>query len=251
MFQNPLTVSLTLILTLGCVNVAPAGLITPSGLNPGDQFRVVFVTNSVTAATSGDISTYDQMAATDTRNAGLDTYNGSAVTWRAIVSTATTDAVARLPRDNVPIYLVDGTQVAASGADLWNTGVLFLRHQIDESPEGRLLPAEFVWTGTGDGGAQDYYLGASDRSNAAVGLIDQINREWVNYYALFNETEALPVYGFSAILTVSEPVPEPVPEPSTFALLVIGSATLLTYGWRGRKQVKSAAASIRGQRGMN
>jgi hypothetical protein len=81
MFRNKLVVSLTLMVILGCVNDAAADLITPSGLNPGDHFRVVFVTNSVTAATSGDISTYDQIAATDAHNTGLDTYNGSAVTW--------------------------------------------------------------------------------------------------------------------------------------------------------------------------
>jgi hypothetical protein len=136
----------------------------------------------------------------------------------------------------VPIYLVDGTQVAASGTDLWNTGVLFLRHQIDESPEGIRLPSEFVWTGTGNSGDKNYYLGATDRSNAAVGLTDQINREWINYYALFNETVALPVYGFSSVLTV----PEPVPEPSTFAMLAIGSAILVSYGWRGRKKTQRA-----------
>jgi hypothetical protein len=216
---------------------AGAGFVTPVGLKPNDPFRVVFVTDSVTPATSGDISTYDNIVAADAHSAGLDTYNGTAVTWLAIASTETTDAVTRLPKDNVPIYLVDGTQVAASGADLWNTGIVLLLHQIDESPEGIHQPSEHVWTGTGDSGNKDYALGGPDSNNAAVGLTDRRDRQWVNYYALDNQTDALPLYGFSSTLTV----PQPVPVPSTFALLAVGTATLLSYVWLCQKRFEPAA----------
>lgn len=104
---------------------SPIALHTPTGLNPGDKFRFIFVTTGTRNATSTDIADYNTFVNTD---AGGATYNGSAVTWKAIGSTTTVNA-----RDNVggfgtnvPVYLVTGTKVANSLTDtaggLW--GVL-------------------------------------------------------------------------------------------------------------------------------
>src|SRR5712692_4417970 len=88
---------------------ARAGIITPAGLNPGDQFRVVFVTDGTIDATSGLLSTYDALVSNEATAAGLTSYNGTPVTWKAIVSVSSTDdAISRLPADSVPIYLPDG-----------------------------------------------------------------------------------------------------------------------------------------------
>ena len=54
------------VLWLGCglAGGAEAGTIlqTPAGLNPGDQFRFVFVTDGIRDATSTNIADYDSFA---------------------------------------------------------------------------------------------------------------------------------------------------------------------------------------------
>ena len=111
------------LLALGLVANARADVMMPPGLLPGQQFRIVFVTTATTQATSSSISTYDTVVKNDvTATApGLLTYNGSPVLYEAIGSTSTVNAISRLPADNVPIYLPDGTEVAAGGSALWNT----------------------------------------------------------------------------------------------------------------------------------
>src|SRR5262245_60905872 len=57
----PVALGLSLVLAVG----ARADVITPPGLNPGDQFRIVFVTNTLTPATSSIIGDYDAIVAAD------------------------------------------------------------------------------------------------------------------------------------------------------------------------------------------
>ena len=108
--------SVVIAMLAGCLVAAsasatPISLATPAGLNPGDQFRFVFVTLGTITAESSDIEVYNSFV--NTQAAGA-TYGGSTVSWKAIGSTDTVDA-----RDNVggfgtsvPVYLVDGTRVA-------------------------------------------------------------------------------------------------------------------------------------------
>lgn len=71
-----------------------AGIIsTPTGLNPGDSFRIAFVTSGLTNATATDINYYNTFVSTE---AASYTYEGQAITWKAIASTASIDA-----RDNI------------------------------------------------------------------------------------------------------------------------------------------------------
>lgn len=51
----------------------PLALATPSGLNPGDTFRFIFVTDGLTPATSADISTFNAFVQSEAAGA---TYNG-------------------------------------------------------------------------------------------------------------------------------------------------------------------------------
>ena len=62
-------------------------------LRPGDQFRVVFLSSATRDAQSTDIADYDQFITDLAVAAGLDTYFGSPVTWQALGSTATVDAI--------------------------------------------------------------------------------------------------------------------------------------------------------------
>ncbi len=78
-------------LTAGLRPAAGGSIIqTPAGLLPGDTFRIVFVTDGTTTAGSSDISTYNQFVTTQ---AGGATYDGVTVSWTAIASTASTNAI--------------------------------------------------------------------------------------------------------------------------------------------------------------
>ena len=100
-----------------------AGIITvPTGLNPGDQYRLVFVTSQITNAESTDINYYNNFVTADANS--VPTLAALNTTWTAIASTPTVDA-----RDNtltnsnvasdtsVPIYNLENNLVATS--NLW------------------------------------------------------------------------------------------------------------------------------------
>ena len=80
----------------GSVSAAP--VTAPTGLSPGEQYRLAFMTSTLSTATATDIATYNtfvtNVANSVTELADLGT------TWTAIASTATVDArgsAARLP----------------------------------------------------------------------------------------------------------------------------------------------------------
>jgi len=89
------TIKLTFaLLVLVCCQVAIADIvISPPGLNIGDQYRLVFVTSGTRNAQSSNIADYNSfVTAQANQNAVLSALN---TTWTVIGSTATVDA-----RDN-------------------------------------------------------------------------------------------------------------------------------------------------------
>ncbi len=92
----------------------------PSGLNPGDKYRLVFVTSTGRDATSSDIEDYNlfaqETAELEPALLALDTR------WSVIGSTATTPA-----RENTgitslgapPVYRLDGQRVVSDAIGLW------------------------------------------------------------------------------------------------------------------------------------
>jgi PEP-CTERM motif len=226
MFRTLLVVSLALVLALGVATKARAEFITPVGLGPGDQFRVVFLTHTVTDATSGSLSYYDGIVSGEAALAGLATYNGVPVTWEAIISTANTSAISRLPADSVPIYLPDGTLVTTGGAALWNSGVTNLANPINEDAFGTVIgSAAFgpdVWTGTTIYGTYAPSGGLGD-SAPSYGYVN-VGTAWIDN-ASGPPTNLFPEYGFSSVLTVPETTA--VPEPGTFTLALVGIGGLL------------------------
>ncbi len=203
-----------LILTSGR---SQAAIITPAGLNPGDEFRLAFVSSTMPGLVSSDIADYDAHIQGLAGAAGLDTYGGGAVAWQVIGSTATVNAndAGRLPAsETVPIYLVSGgVLVDGGGADLWD-GSIDAAFNVTETGEV-LLITEQVATGTfPDGSAADDPLGLSD---LAVGFTSATDSSWV--YFTENGIAGKRLYGVSQVLTV-------VPEPGTLALVGFGALGL-------------------------
>jgi len=114
--------------TLVTASAAQAALVVvPPGLNPGDQYRLVFVTDGTRDATSTNINDYNNFVTNQVTGSALATqlttagFNLGTITWKAIGSTSATSAKVNTGTDgsqpDVPIYLIDGNKVANNNAD--------------------------------------------------------------------------------------------------------------------------------------
>jgi hypothetical protein len=218
---------------------ASAGPIrVPTGLNPGDQYRLAFMSAGTDRATSSNISTYDVQL-----QLNADGYAALAgITWQVIGSTTAVSArdhtgTASANGPGVPIYLLNDTRLADNYADLWDGSIL---RPLNVTEDGTILPFAFesnVWTGTAADGSQftGYELGntnthGSPNAGSAFGTSLQSNNTWI-FASVTGHTigsctpiclRNLHTYALSSVLSVP-----PVPEPSTHALLTLGLAALL------------------------
>jgi hypothetical protein len=224
---------LAVAIVLVCGNALAQIVTTPPGLNPGDPYRLAFVTNAQTLATSGNISFYNDYV-TDVANTGPGLLAPLGLDWIAIASTANIDA-----RDNtgtnpntsagVPIYNLDGLFVAANNADLWD-GTLV--NPINVSELGTEPPLTLndrqTWTGTrGDGTGDPGFLLSGGSGQAASGRWSiTANDWWVRVTTNQQNSREFSVYGISGQLTA-------VPEPSATMLLLTGGIFL--FGGRRRR----------------
>ena len=223
-----------------------AALVTvPTGLNPGDQYRLAFVTSGTITATSSDIGTYNDFVK-DAAEA-VPALLGLGTTWKAIGSTSSVDA-----RDNtstvpgtdgagIPIYTLNSVRVAETYTDLWDgsldnpiaiaedgsnkSGVVFTGSSGDGASSAG--PAT-VGGPLGDGDVNPVFsflppsvtTGRAGPSFTPVGWIADPTSP------LADDTPSS-LYGISGVLTV------PVPEPSS-SFLCSGLMSL-SAGMRRRR----------------
>ena len=220
--------------TLGTSAAQAALVVVPPGLNPGDQYRLVFVTDGTRDATSSDINDYNTFVTNQVTGSALATqlttagFTPSAITWKAIGST---DSVAA--RDNtgtnpsstgVPIYLIDGNRVANNNADLWDGSILT---GIDRTPQ-ESVGFFFVWSGTSDDGTVNAWGGALGSNVAIVGIAGAfLGSGWINE-SVKSGSEVYQFYGISTVLTVPTPaVTVPEPTPSLLGFITLGGLMLV------------------------
>ena len=204
---------------------------TPTGLNPGDRFRIAFVTGATTTdISSTDITSYNLFVNTA---AGGATYNGSALTFYAIGSTATVNAYDNIHSTtmNDPVYLAGGALVAPSitGANgLWS-GALVNRIATDidgtvVSPDGdgnnrRVFTGTLV-DGTVSSKPLGNYqpgggMGGPGRFVASIGqATGSTDAAWIGVGDYAYASVESSIYGISETLTVASPSASPssVPE---------------------------------------
>ena len=215
-------------------NLAGAPIITlPTGLNPGDTYRLVFVTDGVSAATSSSIATYNAFVSAEA--ASVPQLAALSATWTAIASTATTAA-----RDNTntnpsstgsPIYLLSGIRIALNNSDLWDA---IIAAPINFSSSGTTLPNSTpVFTGTDSAGLAftfstpaDFALGTT---SPVFAVVDGTAAPWV---ASSNQSATTPAhfYSVSSVITVA-----PVPEPSEALLITLGLVICVSLHRRYRR----------------
>ncbi len=208
---------------------ASAEVITlPSDLDPGETYRLAFVTSTVRDALSSDIADYNSFVAAVA--AGVPELAALETTWTAIGSTATVDA-----RDNtgtnpssagVPIYRLDDTRIANDNADLWDGGLaapIYFAEDGGPPPEYNVILSGTTYAGVAD----------AIRPLGALGNVNMADPRsalggWIHDAAAAGSTPR-PMYGMSGILKV-------VPEPSTLFLVCSGAIAVVgcLFGRRRR-----------------
>ncbi len=220
-------IAATIGLGMGAAGSAAAGgivLTTPPGLLPGDTFRVVFETDGTTLPTSSNIDYYNTFVNTQ---AGSVTYDGQAVTFTAIGSTSTVNAIDNIPgSSSAPVYLVNGTEVASSTTTatggLWSGTIM---SPIDLDLAGKTGPLVPVWTGTQASGIgmPDEQLGGTMGLSVAGSPLS-VSSTWVDALVGNAAAASSPMYGISEVLTVAQSVPEPSSAVLTVTALGAGLA---------------------------
>jgi hypothetical protein len=211
---------------MACTSTGAQSIYRPQGLQPGDQYRLVFVTEGKQDALSSNIADYNAFV-TNEANAPNSVIRGLATEWFTIASTADVDAIENTetnpsPRGQtgVPIYLVDGqTRFAEHYDNLWDGdsyGRTYLGPlHLTQYGVAVVNPINNVWTGTNEYGVAGGFggpLGSPHPSLGAAPGTFGANGRWINnnFRSLDRETKHL--YAISPVLVA-------VPEPPAIALL--------------------------------
>ena len=231
-------------LILGVASICDAQLVLqPEGLEPGDQYRLIFTTSQKRDATSSNIEDYNNFVQSVTDSSpevaswGLD--------WKAIVSTPSVDAVDNTGtdwrgEDGVPIYRVDGALAYEDNHDLWVLGPFDSANTVflDLDEVGRTIPPEndrvSVFTGTNSTGVRAPIGVPIDQRGLGGSHVGNIGYAGGTDPGIRFGVDAAPaglpnhLYALSGIITA-------VPEPRTGDLLLpIASAAAI--GIRRRRE---------------
>ena len=159
----PLIVKLNIRNVENVVDVPHDWSLIPSGLQPGDLFRLLFITTGSITATSSDITTYDDHVRGQIADHGLAAIRPYAPAFRVVGSTSSVNARDHtgLTGAGVPIYWLNGPLVAQNNAGFWsdrweNWLKDDRRTQLGVTDDH----SDWPWTGTDtDGTAHADYLG--------------------------------------------------------------------------------------------
>jgi hypothetical protein len=185
-------------------------------------YRLVFITDETYDATSASIATYNS----DVTTAAADNSGLPATSWYAIASVPGLSAEQNVTScagcdDSVPIYLVDGTFVAGSVADLFSDSASSM---INEDQFGD-ADGGYIWTGSNaDGSAFD-----GDELGSEFPEIGDPGFGYPNEFAwtTFDSGNQFSLYAISGVIDA--------PEPASASVLALGGFALAAARRRRRR----------------
>jgi hypothetical protein len=224
------TIAITAVaFALSPIHLHASAITVPTGLNPGDTYRIVFVTSDTRDATSTNIDDYNTfVTAAANRDAGLAAL---ASRWYALASTPSVDAYQNAAIFSpIPIYNTAG-QLVSPGYIYLPSSLPFL-HAIWYTETGEETTT-VVWTGTNPDGTRAITSirgwGPLGTTFVQYGMNSTLIERWTvasNQISSGPSTDLNPFYGISEVLTV----PQPTPEPATSAMIGIGALFAMGYG---------------------
>ena len=187
------------------IEVPQSWPLLPPGLSPGATFRLLYVTNAETTATSTAIATYDAFVRAEITGAGLkaggvEALKPYASSFRAIASTGTEDSQGRIVRraqavvagehamfgpwnddhPNDPIYWVGGGKVADDKLDFVDNDRWDSESPRHADGTAATVDTDGYWTGTQSKGGLSGSLGfrvdrrSSTRSYCIASAVPQV-----------------------------------------------------------------------------
>jgi hypothetical protein len=216
-----------LAVSLAAAASARAEVVTlPTDLLLGDRYYLAFVTSGTISGTSANVADYNAFVQAQANANGLGTIFGRAVTWKALVSTTSVNAITNLGIGNFPIYRLDDVKLATGSTDLWD-GTLAVPLSVDQF--GTVLPSGAVWTGSQTNGTPypGYELGTG---TPIFGGLGSAGNPWLVSGAGAS-SNTYRIYAFSGEMIA-------VPEPSSISIAVTGVA--LTAWTLGRRRPRRA-----------
>ncbi len=186
----------------------------PAGLNPGDEFRLLFLTNTHRDASSTDIAVYNTHVQNAITNNGHTDIRAYGSLFKVVGSTSTVAARENTRMNpstsahiDAPIYWLNGPRVASGKAAFWgdtweNWAVADRRIETGAQETGNDWP----WTGTQTNGDREAhnYLG-----NSIVGRgifwVDSTSQGPIQSIYASSNTESHSLYGISPRFRVGNP----------------------------------------------
>ena len=192
----------------GSYNVPDDWPLVPSGFNPGDRFRLLFITNNWRDASSTSISTYDTHIQTQVAS-GHTAIRPYSAQFKVVGSTSGTDA-----RDHVgatgtgvPIYWMGGSKVADDYTDFWDGNWDNNAGSDRRSSSGQASNSstrnDWPWTGTNNNGTKHSNpLGSATPRRGAFGSNSPLSQ-----HSGAPNTQTHAFYGLSPVFVVRNPPP--------------------------------------------
>ena len=135
----------------------------PSGVNPGQQFRLLFVTDAYSQATTTNLNAYGDFVRNRVTNHGHADIRAHASGFEVVGSTPSVDAHVQTGTGsdvrtqwNTPIYWLNGSKIAGYHGDFWD-GSWEAQAEADARAADGLAPStpgKWTWTGTQNGGTK-------------------------------------------------------------------------------------------------
>ena len=121
MYRLPLFLAVILVMNAAPANLC-ADVILPN-LPPGSKYQLAFVSVGTIEAVSTNIVDYNQFVS---QQASLNSSLPQGLTWTAIASTSSENAIDNAPTyANIPIYNTNGQMIFASGSAMWGDYLSF------------------------------------------------------------------------------------------------------------------------------